>query len=42
MATSVRDFPPTSKVASASAAGVGRYSVGAIVLSRVSSVGALR
>ena len=41
IATSVLDFPLMSTVASASAAGVGRYSVGAIVLSRVSSVGAL-
>ena len=42
IATSVLDLPPMSTVASASAAGVGRYFVEAIVVSRVSSVEALR
>ena len=42
IATSVLDLPPMSTVASASAAGVGRYSVEAIVVSRVSSVEVLR
>ena len=38
IATSVLDLPPMSTVASARAAGVGRYSVMAIVVSLVSSV----
>ena len=42
IATSVLDLPPMSTLASARAAGVGRYSVAAIVVSLVSSVEVLR
>ena len=42
IATSVLDLPPMSTLALARAAGVGRYSVAAIVVSLVSSVEVLR